>query len=190
MALEEHRPGERAPYSGHYEQCDVLGVRTGKVAYVREGDELPAAPLGFAWRPPTRRSVTELRAEAAEYRRLSESAVMTPVITALREIADRFDALADQRKQTDDQALPSSPVEGLIDDINQTAAMQPRPLDTTMSMIKLAIATDSDPYLLVGSLIEGMTIAIAVQVPPARQNEVAAAAWQLLRDRLRAYNLL
>jgi hypothetical protein len=190
MALGEHQPGERAPHSGRYEQLNVLGARTGVVTYAQEGDELPDAPRGFAWTPLAMRSAAELRAEGAEYRRLAEAALVTPVMTALYEIADRFDTLAERQERGEARGQPSSAVDTLIAEIKQIAAMQHRPLDATIAMIRLAIATGSDPYLLVGSLIEGIGVAIVAQIPQERQGEVAVEAVRLLRDRMRAHGVI
>jgi hypothetical protein len=50
-------------------------------------------------RPPlSQRSSAELRAQAAEYRRLAASARTIATAAALLKIADRYDALADQRE--------------------------------------------------------------------------------------------
>jgi hypothetical protein len=191
MALSEHQPGARAPHAGCYEQLNVLGARNGVVTYAQEGDELPDAPYGFTWTPLVMRSAAELREEGAEYRRLAETALVTPVMIALYEIADRFDALAQRQEREDAQVPPpSSSVDALITGINQATAMQPRPLDLAIATIKLAIATDVDAYLLVGSLIEGIGAAIAAQIPPERQGEVAVEAVRLLRDRMRRYNVI
>jgi hypothetical protein len=54
----EHPPGEPAPASGRYEEVNVFGALTGRVAYVKEGEELPAAPRGFMWRRATVPSAT------------------------------------------------------------------------------------------------------------------------------------
>jgi hypothetical protein len=190
MALSEHQPGERAPHSGRYEQLSVLGARTGVVTYAQEGDELPDAPRGFAWTPLTVRSAAELREEGAEYRRLADTALTTPVMTALYEIADRLDALAERQQWEAAQGQSMSVVDALIAEINQSTCMQPRPLDTAIAMIKLAIVADVDAYLLVVSLIEGIGATIAVHIPRERQRETAVATMRLLRDRLRIYHVI
>jgi hypothetical protein len=46
----EHQPGTHAPITGHFEELNIFGSPTGKVEYVREGERLPHAPLGFSWR--------------------------------------------------------------------------------------------------------------------------------------------
>jgi hypothetical protein len=52
----EHLPGTPAPATGHYEELNVFGARTGKVAHVEEGEEMPSAPRGFTWRRITSRT--------------------------------------------------------------------------------------------------------------------------------------
>ena len=46
----EHKPGDSAPATGHYEELNVFGSHTGKTAHVTEGEPLPGAPRGFTWR--------------------------------------------------------------------------------------------------------------------------------------------
>jgi hypothetical protein len=50
---EEHRPGERAPATGDYEQLNIFGTPTGWVVQIREGEPLPAAPSHHTWRRTT-----------------------------------------------------------------------------------------------------------------------------------------
>ena len=99
MVPREYLPGERAPGAGRYEELNPFGAPTGKVALMKEGDELPAAPRGFVWRPLSERSAAELRAQAADYRHMAETARTADVAIGLRKIADRFDAMADQRER-------------------------------------------------------------------------------------------
>ena len=47
---QEHQPGTHAPATGHYEELNVFGTRTGRVEHVREGERLPHGPRGFTWR--------------------------------------------------------------------------------------------------------------------------------------------
>jgi hypothetical protein len=50
----EHLPGDEAPRTGHYEELNIFGSRTGRTAHIQEGDPLPGAPHGFTWRRVTR----------------------------------------------------------------------------------------------------------------------------------------
>ncbi|HEY1932079.1 MAG TPA: hypothetical protein VGG99_08710 [Acetobacteraceae bacterium] len=190
MACTEYQPGQSAPHSGRYEQRNVMGARTGTITYVQEGAELPGAPRGFSWTPLALWTAAELRAEAEEYRRLAETALTPPAMTALYKVADRLGALADRREREGGPDQPRSAMDAMIGEINHLAGMQPRPLDALIEMVKLAIATDVDAYLLIGSLIEGIGVAIAKRVPPERQRDVAVAAQRLLRDRMRTYNVI
>jgi len=47
---DEHPPGARVPATGHYEELNVFGSPTGRIAHAAEGEELPASPRGFTWR--------------------------------------------------------------------------------------------------------------------------------------------
>jgi hypothetical protein len=47
---QEHQPGTEAPATGRYEQLNVFGTPTGRLANVHEGERLPSAPRGFTWR--------------------------------------------------------------------------------------------------------------------------------------------
>jgi hypothetical protein len=47
---ETHAPGAIAGKPGHYEEHDRLGIRTGRLTYVREGATLPSIPCGHTWR--------------------------------------------------------------------------------------------------------------------------------------------
>ena len=99
MTVDEYQPGGRVPRRGRYQEVNVLGTPTGKVALMMEGDEFPDAPNGFGWRLLSERSAAELRAKAADYRRMADTARTVEVTTRLRKIADQFDALAEQRER-------------------------------------------------------------------------------------------
>jgi len=100
MALSEHQPGERAPGNGEYAELNVFGTPTGRVATVKQAEQLPAAARGFSWRPLSELSVDEIGANAAEYRRLADTAITVGVRESLRKLAERLDSLADQRARS------------------------------------------------------------------------------------------
>ncbi len=50
MEIYDHKPGDPAPATGHYEELNVFGTPTGKVHHAREGEPLPRAPRNFSWR--------------------------------------------------------------------------------------------------------------------------------------------
>ncbi len=80
-------------------------------------------------------------------------------------------------------------VAGLALLARQAAAEQPDLIATLAEKVKAAVASNVDPYLLAGTLIEGVTHALAT-IPPERQCDTARAAVGLLFDRLRAEGLL
>lgn len=71
----------------------------------------------------------------------------------------------------------------------QAAAEQPDLIALLAEKVKAAVVSDADPYLLMGTLIEGVTHTLA-SIPPERQSDTARAAIGLLSDRLRAERLL
>jgi hypothetical protein len=44
------KPAPVNPLDSRYEELNVLGTPTGKVAHVGEGEALPGSPRGFSWR--------------------------------------------------------------------------------------------------------------------------------------------
>jgi hypothetical protein len=71
----------------------------------------------------------------------------------------------------------------------QAAAAHPDLIAALADAIKGAVTSDADPYLLMGTLIEGETQTLST-IPPERQGDTAKAAVRLLFDRLRAEGLL
>ena len=55
----------------------------------------------------SQRSVVQLRTQADAYRRMAGTARMVYAAAALLKIADRFDALADQREQVPSRTVPA-----------------------------------------------------------------------------------
>jgi len=102
MERNEWLPGVPAPYSGLFEEVNIFGRPTGMLAVGDEGEPLPGAPRGFGWRPLAELSVAELRARAVQYRAMVATATTEQIMAGLRNIAERLDALADQRER--DQA--------------------------------------------------------------------------------------
>lgn len=71
----------------------------GRMIVAAEEPKLPRTPQQVTWRPLSRRSTAELRAQAAEYRRMAQTARTMPVMTGLSRLAKRFDAMADLRER-------------------------------------------------------------------------------------------
>jgi hypothetical protein len=73
---------------------------TGSIVFVTTDEELPSSPRRFSWgQSLADRAPAELRARAEEFRRMAATATTMPVITGLYQIADRYDAAADQRER-------------------------------------------------------------------------------------------
>jgi hypothetical protein len=56
--------------------------------------------------------------------------------------------------------------------------------------IKQAIRDEVDPYLLIGTLIEGAVSTLAANIPEEKHRELATCALLLLTNRLKAMGLL
>jgi hypothetical protein len=84
-----------------------------------------------------------------------------------------------------DRTFPA--LDALVRHVEETATNQLDPVAVLVAMLKLVVASDADPYLLVGALIEGVAASIAQKIPPERQSDVAIEAVRLLRDRLGAH---
>jgi hypothetical protein len=44
------QPGDLAPIAGVYQELNVLGGLTGRWRTVKQGEQLPHAPIMFSWR--------------------------------------------------------------------------------------------------------------------------------------------
>ena len=79
----------------------------------------------------------------------------------------------------------TTPLDALIRDAESAAANHTDPLAVLAMLLKMVIASDADPYLLNGALIDGITATIMRRIPKERQEEVAGEAIRLLHARLR-----
>lgn len=70
------------------------------------------------------------------------------------------------------------------------AASQPDLPAALAELIKAAIDAESDPYLTIGTLIEGITHILVVSIPAERRVTVAVAALALLTDRMTARQVM
>ncbi len=99
MKSTEFEPRTPAPHSGLFEEINIFGAPTGVTTFREAGEPFPGAPRGFAWRPLAELSISQLRARAARYREMAATATTTEVMSGLSKIAERLDALADQRER-------------------------------------------------------------------------------------------
>ena len=81
-------------------------------------------------------------------------------------------------------------LDALIRDVERAAAKEPDLIGATSAIIKFAIDSDADPYLLVGALVEAVAVTIAQKVPAERQRKVAADTLRMMLARLKANRVL
>jgi hypothetical protein len=81
-------------------------------------------------------------------------------------------------------------LDDLIRDVENKVAEQPDPQAVLVTLLKLALVSEIDPYLVSGALVETIAATIAKKIPPERQGEVAAEAVGLLQERLRGYGMM
>lgn len=92
-----------APASGNYEELNVLGAPTGHVVAVDEGELLPGLLRGYTWRRVARRQgiaemgPAELKAKAAEFLQMANTATTAETRDALLRIARRYARLVGDR---------------------------------------------------------------------------------------------
>jgi hypothetical protein len=86
------------------------------------------------------------------------------------------------------RSFPS--LDDLIREVESNAADQPDPQALLVTLLKLILVSDIDPYMVSGALVETIAATVAKKIPPERQDEVATEAVQLLQERLRTYGLM
>jgi hypothetical protein len=80
-------------------------------------------------------------------------------------------------------------LDDLIRQAEQAAAEKPDLVGLLVEMIRLAGDRGTDPYLLVGLIVEGAVETLAKHIPPERRRDAGAAMLKLLLDRLSALEL-
>ena len=78
----------------------------------------------------------------------------------------------------------------LIRDIEDQTASRPSLPEILAVVIRMMVASNADPYLLLGVMTEGVAHAIASRIPSEDQADVAEEAVSLLQERLEANGLL
>lgn len=81
-------------------------------------------------------------------------------------------------------------LDALIREVEAKAAERPDTVAILVAVMKLVIASEADPYLLSGALIEGIAATILQRIPEERRGEVAVEAVRLLRDRFRSHGII
>lgn len=135
-------------------------------------------------------SSTELSQRASEYRRMALTARDEATIKSLNVLAARYAMLA-AKSEVKASANPSSDpgqseVRKLVGSAEQAAANVTDPVKGLAGTIKMITASDADPYLTMGMLVEGAVYILRTSLPSARQEETGVALQKLLYDRLQA----
>ena len=80
-------------------------------------------------------------------------------------------------------------LERLIQQANQASSRKPDSVQMLAEVIRVITADGSDPYLILGVLVEGAVHTIAKHIPPERHAGTVAELQQLLAERLKAHGL-
>jgi hypothetical protein len=86
--------------------------------------------------------------------------------------------------------MPDRPflaVKALVHNVERVAKEKPDPTLILAEAICRIAASDADPYLVLGVLIEGAAHTLAASIPLEGQADTVAALVQLWRDRLRVH---
>ena len=78
----------------------------------------------------------------------------------------------------------SCAVRKLSSQAEQAAAQAPDPLADLSRAIKIALQGETDPYVMLGVLVEGTVQTLVLRIPPERHCSTVAAAMVTLRQRL------
>jgi hypothetical protein len=78
----------------------------------------------------------------------------------------------------------SRAVRKLSSQAERAAAQAPDPLADLSRVIKIAMQGETDPYVMLGVLLEGIAQTLVTRIPPERHDSTLAAALVTLRQRL------
>jgi hypothetical protein len=81
-------------------------------------------------------------------------------------------------------------LERLIQQANQASSRKPDSIQMLAEVIRVITQDGSDPYLVLGVLVEGAVHTLAKHIPKERQAEALAELRQLLEERLKTHGLL
>jgi hypothetical protein len=81
-------------------------------------------------------------------------------------------------------------IDALIKDIESFTEIERDSLSAMMALIRLAVSDDTDPYLLAGTLVEGIAATLQWKIPEAQQREVAVETLRLLMLRFEERGLI
>jgi len=84
---------------------------------------------------------------------------------------------------------PYPAIDALIRRVQRVAADRPDPTHILAEVIAMIGASEADPYLVLGVLVEGVAHTVDKHIPAARQAATTAEVVQLLKLRLKAHGL-
>jgi hypothetical protein len=150
------------------------------------------------YRPLSSLTSKELHQRAVQYRRMALNAHGLATASALEKLATRFALLAVRREIEENGRTTKGSLENtgqselakLIASVTQTAAGELNPVTVLANIIRTIAASDADPYLVIGVLLEGSVHTLASSIPCERQKDTAAALLQLITSRIRASGML
>jgi PAS domain-containing protein len=170
----------RRPQLGHDEWCVTWRL------YQTDGTPLPhnECPMAVALRERRPVRGEEAVAERPDGTRIPFRAYPTPMFNGAGELMGAINLLMDisDQKRVQAEALR---VRALV-----AAEEQSDRLTVLMRHLRGVIASDTDPYLLAGALVEGIAITIAKKIPHERHGEVSVESVRLLRDRMHGHGLI
>jgi hypothetical protein len=141
-------------------------------------------------------SSKELGQRAVDYRRMALAAHGEATIKSLNILAVRYAILAGKREVEEsygDRAAShhcESELGRLAQLAKQAATTEPDPIRGLGDAIRCVAASEADPYLVMGVLIEGAVHTLRKRIPPERHITTAAALLKLAADRLNDVRLL
>jgi hypothetical protein len=81
-------------------------------------------------------------------------------------------------------------LDAMIREVEARAAEGTDSIAILVGVLKLVIASEADPYLLSGALVEGIASTILQRIPEERRGATGVEAMRLLRDRLHTYGIV
>jgi hypothetical protein len=138
----------------------------------------------------------ELHQRAVEYRGMAANA-RGAVATALERLSTRYGLLATQRQLKEaatvqdlhSDSCGQTELAKLVALVNRAAECEPNPARCLVTTIRATVASNADPYLVIGILLEGAVHTVCSRIPHMRRQDTANALLRLLKDRLEANGL-
>jgi hypothetical protein len=134
-------------------------------------------------------SSKELSQRAIEYRRMALTAHSEATIKSLNMLAARYAILAAKREVEASRNHSAEPLQSEVRRLRalaeQAAANMPDPIRALADTIRLMAASEADPYLTMGVLVEGAIYILRTSIPLERQTDAGTALVRMLIDRLR-----